>query len=135
MIKESEPPFGAIDLIEPWTIEAISSEARDLAIAAACAENLTTGQWLARRIYEWTITGGPLVRADGNALTLTHDSSPPPSRTDCLNMENLKDIVAIAKELAVLGGQPSDNINRAIEGVLNRKLRALSGRPRRRKGD
>lgn len=47
---------GTTDTVKPWTIKSISTQARDQAIAAARLEDLTVGQWLERRINEWTNT-------------------------------------------------------------------------------
>jgi hypothetical protein len=41
-----------IDVIKPWTIKAVATEARDMAIMMARKENLTVGQWLERVIRE-----------------------------------------------------------------------------------
>lgn len=40
------------DASGPWTIKAISLEARDLAVIAARQANLTTGQWLEKTIRD-----------------------------------------------------------------------------------
>ncbi len=41
-----------IDIIKPWTIKAVATEARDLEIIAARREGMTVGQWLERVIRE-----------------------------------------------------------------------------------
>ena len=41
-----------IDTIQPWTIKAMATEARNMAIAMARNENLTVGQWLEKVIRE-----------------------------------------------------------------------------------
>ena len=41
-----------IDKMHPWTIKAMSNEARDIAVIAARREGLTVGQWLERVIRE-----------------------------------------------------------------------------------
>jgi hypothetical protein len=51
---EAEPlAAGQLDPVRPWTIRAVSVEARDLAIGAARKDGVSVGQWLERRIRGW----------------------------------------------------------------------------------
>jgi hypothetical protein len=45
---------GPVDAVGPWTIKAVPTEIRNLAISAARKEGLTVSQWLERRVREWT---------------------------------------------------------------------------------
>jgi hypothetical protein len=56
---DAEPLAGQLDPVRPWTIRAVSVEARDLAIGAARKEGVSVGQWLERRIRAWAATDPP----------------------------------------------------------------------------
>lgn len=47
------------DTMAPWTIKSVSTATRDTVVTAARKEGLTTGQWLERRVREWTENGSP----------------------------------------------------------------------------
>lgn len=47
---DSPPLSGTTDTVKPWTVKAIATEARDLAITVARREGMSTGQWLERVI-------------------------------------------------------------------------------------
>ena len=49
-----------VDSVAPWTIKAVSTATRDTVTAAARREGLTVGQWLERRVAEWTGEGSPV---------------------------------------------------------------------------
>ena len=67
---EQGPPLtGALDPVKPWTIKAVSTEVRDLAIVAARKEGVTVGQWLEKRIREWCSEVSPGL--PGSALAVT----------------------------------------------------------------
>jgi hypothetical protein len=68
MSETDQAIHGAVDAVKPWTIKAIATEARDAAIAQARTENLTVGQWLERRIREWT---GDAARAAPGSTTIS----------------------------------------------------------------
>jgi hypothetical protein len=54
--NQNEP----IDTVGPWTLKSIPTETRQAVIRAAQRENLTVGQWLERRVREWTDAGSPV---------------------------------------------------------------------------
>ena len=62
MSDDAEPLAGQLDPIRPWTIRAVSVEARDLAIGAARKEGVSVGQWLERRIRAWAEADPPRQR-------------------------------------------------------------------------
>lgn len=49
-----------VDEVGPWTIKAVPAATRQRVIVAARKEGLTVGQWLERRINEWTDDGNPV---------------------------------------------------------------------------
>lgn len=52
-----------IDLMKPWTIKSLSTRTQSAITSAARRENLTVGQWLEKRVYEWEGAGSPEPRA------------------------------------------------------------------------
>ncbi len=49
-----------IDTMAPWTIKSVSMSTKEAVIKAARQEGLTVGQWLERRVEEWTQAGSPV---------------------------------------------------------------------------
>ncbi len=64
---DAEPLAGQLDPVRPWTIRAVSVEARDLAIGAARKDGVSVGQWLERRIRAWAATDAPAASEAANA--------------------------------------------------------------------
>ena len=59
-MSDDDALSGTTDTVRPWTIKAISTQARDQAIAAARGDGVNVGQWLERRIREWAeVPPGP----------------------------------------------------------------------------
>jgi hypothetical protein len=57
---DAEPLLaGQVDPVRPWTIRAVSVEARDLAIGAARKDGVSVGQWLERHIRAWAGSDSP----------------------------------------------------------------------------
>lgn len=48
-----------VDTVGPWTLKAVPTQTRQAVVRAAQRENLTVGQWLERRVREWTEGGAP----------------------------------------------------------------------------
>jgi hypothetical protein len=53
-----------VDTVGPWSLKAVPTQTRQAVIRAAQRENLTVGQWLERRVREWTEAGSPVTVAD-----------------------------------------------------------------------
>jgi len=49
-----------VDSVAPWTIKAVAVETRQTVIRAAKQEGCSVGQWLERRVREWTSNGSPI---------------------------------------------------------------------------
>ena len=58
-----------VDEVGPWTIKAVPAATRQRVIVAARKEGLTVGQWLERRINEWTDDGNPVRVGHGQPET------------------------------------------------------------------
>jgi hypothetical protein len=67
--SDDEALGGTIDPVRPWTIRAVSVEARDMAIGAARKDQQSVGQWLERRIREWCSGDGRAVPAVAPSAT------------------------------------------------------------------
>jgi hypothetical protein len=50
-----------VDTVGPWSLKAVPTQTRQAVIRAAQRENLTVGQWLERRVREWTEAGSPVA--------------------------------------------------------------------------
>ena len=61
MDEEVEAVSGPVETMGQWTIKLIAKGAQNAAISAARDEGMTVGQWLERRIREWTSTGENLA--------------------------------------------------------------------------
>jgi hypothetical protein len=79
MSDDDEALSGAIDPVRPWTIRAVSVEARDMAIGAARKDQVGVGQWLEKRIKEWC--SAP-VQHDGNMIQVASQPRTKAERLD-----------------------------------------------------
>jgi len=99
---DAEPLAGQLDPIRPWTIRAVSVEARDLAIGAARKEGVSVGQWLERRIRSWVETDAPVSGAaspgPGTAVALARGQPPAPD-----TLSEVERIAAAVRDLAAAG--------------------------------
>lgn len=94
---EGEALTGDIEPIKPWTIRAIPTEARDMAIGSARAEGISVGAWLDRRIREWC-SDGAAPRPSGTSLAVVRSTPPAPSADAPDQVERLTRILdAMAK--------------------------------------
>ena len=103
MSDDAEPLAGQLDPIRPWTIRAVSVEARDLAIGAARKEGVSVGQWLERRIRAWAETDPPASGAaspgtPGTAVALARGKPPAPD-----TLSEVERIAAAVRDLAAAG--------------------------------
>ena len=102
MSDDAEPLAGQLDPIRPWTIRAVSVEARDLAIGAARKEGVSVGQWLERRIRSWVETDAPVSGAaspgPGTAVALARAKPPAPD-----TLSEVERIAAAVRYLAAAG--------------------------------
>ena len=102
MSDDAEPLAGQLDPIRPWTIRAVSVEARDLAIGAARKEGVSVGQWLERRIRSWVETDAPVSGAarpgPGTAVALARAKPPAPD-----TLSEVERIAAAVRDLAAAG--------------------------------
>lgn len=101
---DAEPLAGQLDPVRPWTIRAVSVEARDLAIGAARKEGVSVGQWLERRIRAWAETDPPAASgaaspgAPGTTVALARGK---PAASDALS--EVERIAASVRDLAAAG--------------------------------
>jgi hypothetical protein len=118
MDDDDEPMTGAVDPVRPWTIKAISAEVRDIAIMAARKDNVTVGQWLERRIREWTA-------APSTAVTLSEGT--PPTSPIRAEFEAAAQLVRLAIELAAASPEPAktDPLLRTARGTVRALLTKL----------
>jgi hypothetical protein len=125
MSDDPESLSGTTDSIRPWTIRAISTEVRDMAISTARAEGQSTGQWLERRIRQWCAEDSTSVaRAPGVAVAVT---SPPVQPVDQVTAAG--QLVKLAIELSDTSeNQRKDPLIRAARGTVKAMLAAV--RPR-----
>ena len=107
---------GVPDSVKPWTIKSISTEVRDMAIAAARRDNPTTGQWLERVIRAEVEGHAP---APGRSLAL---SGPAPQG---LSTAELADMMRAAQAIAEASGQlVPPALARTAFAALRRRLRS-----------
>jgi hypothetical protein len=119
MTEDDEP----VDAIGPWTIKAVAKATRDAVTLAARKEGLTVGQWLERRVKEWTEDGGPVrvshsQPASGQELALVSPPSSPGA-----DRSELGALVRMARELS-----PPDKdteVMRVARAAVRDRLRAL----------
>jgi hypothetical protein len=143
-MDDEEGVSGPVDAVAPWTIKAVSTATRNAVIVAARKEGLTVGQWIERRVTEWTADGSP-VRVDpgqpGSALALTRVSpapetvSPPPEAPS--DLAAVERVAASVAALAGAGVPISERMAGRIVGALARQLpptRTPTRRPRTNDG-
>ena len=94
--SDEEGLSGAVDPVLPWTIRAISVEARDIAIGAGHKEGMSVGQWLDR-----------LIRREcegGTALAVQQKPAPPAlPASAAARPTKLERVTSIAAAVAELG--------------------------------
>jgi hypothetical protein len=101
---DAEPLAGQLDPVRPWTIRAVSVEARDLAIGAARKDGVSVGQWLERRIRAWAAAEPPAAGEaasawpPGTAVALARGK---PAEADTLS--EVERISAAVRDLAAAG--------------------------------
>jgi hypothetical protein len=68
MDDDAETISGAVENMGQWTIKVIAKTAQNAAISAARDEGMTVGQWLEKRIREWTSSDSPRGKPVGNPV-------------------------------------------------------------------
>jgi hypothetical protein len=99
-----------VDTIGPWSLKAVPTQTRQTVIRAAQRENLTVGQWLERRVREWTEAGSPVAV-----------SEPQPTGHDLALIER-----AVTAAVALAG---APNVPVTFRRRANRLLREALPRP------
>jgi hypothetical protein len=84
---QSEP----VDTVGPWTLKAVPTQTRQAVVRAAQRENLTVGQWLERRVREWTEAGSPVA-----VIAQARESSTPQSDSLAITERAIAAAVALA---------------------------------------
>jgi hypothetical protein len=97
-----------IDTVGPWTLKAVPTQTRQAVIRAAQRENLTVGQWLERRVREWTEEGSAVVVSETSSETRS-----PPHDLDLIER-------AVTAAVALAG---APDVPKAFRQRANRLLR------------
>jgi len=98
---DPEQLAGQLDPVRPWTIRAVSVEARDLAIGAARKEGVSVGQWLERHIRSWAEADTPAGAGSGTPGTVVALNRSSPAVPDTLS--EVERISASVRDLAAAG--------------------------------
>jgi hypothetical protein len=114
------PLAPPMDDVGPWTIKAVPTATRQRVIVAARKEGLTVGQWLERRINEWTDDGNPVRVGPGQPETALVLSPVTPGQP----VSELAALVRLAQDIS-----PEDSkrpaLMAAARAAVLRRLRAL----------
>lgn len=125
MADDAEPLTGVAESLGPWTIKVVPKETRDAAINAARREGMTVGQWLERRVREWTAEDG-----SGTAMVPASRSEPPRLAAPSHELDDLDKIITLAGKLADMRdrlGKRNKLANDATR-ILHGKLAAMEGK-------
>jgi hypothetical protein len=112
---------GPTDTIGPWNIKSVPTATRQAVIRAAQRENLTVGQWLERRVNEWTEDGSPL------AVSATDKPA-----DDAARLRLIQEAIAAAVALANAPTVPPGfrrRANRLLRDMLPAPLRTPAAAP------
>lgn len=60
MDEDQDRDRVTVDQMAPWTIKSVSKTTRDVITLSARKEGRTVGQWLDKRISEWSGDGSPI---------------------------------------------------------------------------
>jgi hypothetical protein len=118
---DTEEPLqgGTTDSIKPWTIKAVASEVRDLAIMAARREGLTTGQWLERVIRQAVADGDSRAPRTGKEVAIVPTSPPATPSAE----PDFRELVRLAREVTP-EGKDSEAMKEARRQI-NQRLKSL----------
>ncbi len=120
---EGDALTGDIEPIKPWTIRAIPTEARDMAIGSARAEGISVGAWLDRRIREWC-SDGAAPRPSGTSLAVVR--SAPPVTPPATPADAPDQVDRLSRILDAMAKTEDPDIRTAARGAA---LAALAGLP------
>lgn len=112
---------GAVDATRPWTIKSVATETRDLAITAARKEGLTVGQWLERRMRQWSEEDGFAPHIPGHSASAI--ISAPVDHPRQTTLDAAEQAVGLLKQLLDIPGLP-ESVLRLAYTVLRERLRA-----------
>jgi hypothetical protein len=130
---EDEPLSGPTDSIKPWTIKAIATDTRDTAIAAARREGLTVGQWLERRVREWTAgeaAGEQVLQVANQGKPNQLAIVPARAATVPATLTELTEAVRVSIEIAKAAGvQVPAALPRDLLAAVRVQVRAARGLP------
>ncbi len=105
-----------IDLMKPWTIKSAPNATREAVTEAARKAGLTVGQWLEKRVTEWTDAGSP------ERVPTSSKASGGSAET-----QEIADLVALmnaAAALAAVTKLPSE-----VRSLISQKARSARGLP------
>jgi hypothetical protein len=115
MTSMNEP----MDVVGPWTIKAVPTEIRNKVMIAARQEGLTVGQWLERRVNEWTEDGGP-VRVRRELVPVSPGQPRLETRAD---IAELGELVRMARELTPEGKQTQ--VMQTARAAVQNRLKSM----------
>jgi hypothetical protein len=119
--QADQPLNGAVDSIAPWTIKAVATETRNAAISAARQEGLTVGQWLERRVREWTADSlGAVIPSQKPGQT-----TPPVGQTPL----DLLEMMAVLERAQTAGMTIPKDVRHHAMGLIRSRIREARGLP------
>jgi hypothetical protein len=123
MTEPEKPLEGSISQLKPWAIKAIATETIEAITDAAHAERITVGEWLTKRVREWT--------ANGQAVAVV--PKPPASLPAPDDLADLERVLRMAKRLKELGGPDAATIANMANRIMKMRLAAMPGAASRSK--
>ena len=108
------------DRVKPWTIKGIPIEIRNAAIAAASHDGLPLGKWFERNIPA-------IIQHNRQKTRMTVVADQPVIPADPkADLAEARDVIAIAKELSEVTGEPMpDDIRKLGYDLVRGRLKAL----------
>jgi hypothetical protein len=129
----SAPESDESDRVKPWTIKGIRIDIRNAAIAAASHDGLPLGKWFERNIPA-------IIQHNRQKTRMTVVADQPVIPADPkADLEEIRDVLAIARDLREATGEPTpDDIRELGYDLVRGRLKVLKKRgptSRTRKSD
>jgi hypothetical protein len=119
------PLEGTVSQIKPWAIKAIEVSTIQAITDAAHAERITVGEWLTKRVREWTANGQAVVVVPKPPASL-----PAPPADDLADLDR---ILNMAGRLKHLGGPDAATLANMASRVMKARVGAMPGATARAK--
>jgi hypothetical protein len=123
------PESDQSDRIKPWTIKGIPIEIRNAAISAADRDGLPIGKWFERNIPAIIQQNRQQTR-----VTVVADQPVTPSDPKA-DLEEIKGVIAIARDLQEVSGDPlPEDVRKLGYDLVRGRLKALKRGGQTRRG-